>query len=164
MAEACEKFATLCLTEPGAGSDAAAIASTARRDGDRYILNGEKMWISLADYADHYLTLAMTDPVAGHRGISAFIVERAFDGVTTGAIHGKLGICAGNTGFVAFQDVFVAYEYQQLAAIGPDPMGPKRPRSGTADHLAFVVKYRSVAGADKLATARLPYDLASHVR
>ena len=102
-----EKIATYGLTEPNAGSDAAAIQTTARRDGDAYILNGEKMWISLADVADHFLIIAYTDKAKKHHGISAFIVERGFPGVTTATIHGKLGVRAGNTGSIALQDVRV---------------------------------------------------------
>ncbi len=99
------KLATYGLTEPGAGSDAAGIATTARREGDTYVLNGEKMWISLADVADQFLIIAKTDPRARHRGMSAFIVERGFPGVKTGTLHGKLGVRAGNTGFISLTDV-----------------------------------------------------------
>jgi glutaryl-CoA dehydrogenase (non-decarboxylating) len=105
-----EKIATFGLTEPGAGTDAAAIRARALRAGDHYLLNGEKMWISLADVADHFLIFAKTDPTAAHRGISAFLVERGFPGVTTGTIHGKMGIRAGNTGWISLQDVPVPLE------------------------------------------------------
>ena len=63
-----EKLATFGLTEPGVGSDAANLSTTARRDGDRYVLNGSKIWISLADTADHFLVFATVDKSAGHRG------------------------------------------------------------------------------------------------
>ncbi len=102
-----ERIATFGLTEPNAGSDVAGIQTTARRDGDDYVLNGEKMWISLADVADHFLIFAYTDKAKKHQGISAFVVEREFPGVETGTIHGKMGIRAGNTGFIALQDVHV---------------------------------------------------------
>jgi alkylation response protein AidB-like acyl-CoA dehydrogenase len=95
------------LTEPDSGTDAVAMRSTAQRDGDSYILNGEKTWISLADIADNFLVFAKTDPAAGSRGISAFIVERAWPGVASHPIHGKLGVRAGNTGSVVFHDVRV---------------------------------------------------------
>jgi glutaryl-CoA dehydrogenase (non-decarboxylating) len=104
------KVATYGLTEPGAGSDAAGIRTTAKRQGDKYILNGEKMWISLADVADHLLVIAKTEPEKRHKGMSAFIVERGFPGVVTGTIHGKLGVRAGNTGFIALQDAEVPVE------------------------------------------------------
>jgi len=102
-----EEYGAFCLTEAGAGSDVIGMSSTARRSGDRYILNGEKMWISLATKAHNFLVVAKTDPDAGHRGMTAFIVTRDMPGVTSGDIHGKLGVRAGSTGWVAFQDVEV---------------------------------------------------------
>ncbi len=104
-----EKYAGFCLTEPGAGSDVASMRSTARKDGDDYIINGEKMWISLATKAHHMLWFAKTDPDADppHDGISAFVVETDREGVTSGDIHGKLGVRAGSTGWVNCQDVRV---------------------------------------------------------
>ena len=107
-----EKIACFGLTESGAGSDVAGIVSTARRLGGDYILNGEKMWISLATRAHHALVVARTnasvpDP---HDGLSAFLVELSSPGVTTGDIHGKLGMRAGSTGWLAFQDVRVPAE------------------------------------------------------
>ncbi len=102
-----EVYGAFGLTESGAGSDVAAMASTARKVGDTYILNGEKMWISLATKATNFLVVAKTDANAGHRGMTAFIVTREMPGVTTGDIHGKLGVRAGSTGWVAMQDVEV---------------------------------------------------------
>ncbi len=105
-----ERIGTYALTEPNAGSDAAAIQTTARKEGDTYILNGEKMWISLADVADSFIIIAYTDRSQKHRGMSAFIVDRDMPGVSTGTIHGKLGVRAGNTGFISMQDVPVPAE------------------------------------------------------
>lgn len=106
-----ERWAAFGLTEPGAGSDVAAIAATARREGDVYILNGEKMWISMASLTHNFLVFARTDPRARpHEGISAFIVTREMKGVTTGDIHGKLGVRAGSTGWIAMNDVEVPVE------------------------------------------------------
>jgi alkylation response protein AidB-like acyl-CoA dehydrogenase len=104
-----EKYACFGLTEPGVGSDVAAMTSTARREGDVYILNGEKMWISLATKAHNALVVARTNPEAvdPHDGLSAFMVELNSPGVKTGDIHGKLGVRAGSTGWLAFQDVAV---------------------------------------------------------
>lgn len=102
-----EKYAGFCLTEPGAGSDVVNMRATARRAGDRYILNGEKTWISLATKAHHFLVVAKTDPDAGHHGMSAFIVTSDMPGVTTGDIHGKLGVRAGSTGWVNMENVEV---------------------------------------------------------
>ncbi|MBO9351495.1 MAG: acyl-CoA dehydrogenase family protein [Thermomicrobium sp.] len=105
-----EKLATFALTEPGAGSDAGHIQTRAVRDGDSYILNGEKMWISLANTADHFLVFATLDPALGHRGLCAFMVERGMPGLTTGSIHGKLGVRAGDTGWISLQNVRVPAE------------------------------------------------------
>jgi glutaryl-CoA dehydrogenase (non-decarboxylating) len=107
-----EKIACFGLTEPEVGSDVAGMRSTARRDGGAYILNGEKMWISLATKADHALVVARTDPDASnpHDGLTAFLVELDAPGVSRGDIHGKLGVRAGSTGWLAFQDTPVPLE------------------------------------------------------
>ena len=109
-----EKLATYGLTEPGAGSDVVGARSTARREGDEYVLNGEKMWISLAGFADNFLFFCWTDEEKqrgrDHSGMSCFIVERTMKGFTSGTIHGKLGIRAGNTGYFSLQDVRVPKE------------------------------------------------------
>lgn len=104
-----ERVAMFGLTEAGAGSDVAAMASTARRVGDEYVINGEKMWISLATKAHHILWFARTNPERPdpHDQLSAFIVETDRPGVTRGDIHGKLGLRAGSTGWVHCQDVLV---------------------------------------------------------
>jgi len=104
-----EKYAMFGLTEPGVGSDVAGMASTARRDGDHYILNGEKMWISLASKAHHILWVARTNPERPnpHDQLSAFIVDTSWPGVSRADIHGKLGVRAGSTGWVNCQDVRV---------------------------------------------------------
>jgi len=109
-----EKLSTYGLTEPGAGSDVVGARATARREGDEYVLNGEKMWISLADTADTFLFFCWTDEEKqrhrDHSGMSCFIVERGMKGFTSGTIHGKLGIRAGNTGYFSLQDVSVPKE------------------------------------------------------
>jgi glutaryl-CoA dehydrogenase (non-decarboxylating) len=105
-----EKLATFALTEPGVGTDAANLATTARRDGDAYVLNGSKLWISLADIADQFLVFASVDREKRHKGITAFVLERGMPGLSTGTIHGKLGIRAGNTGEIVMQDVRVPLE------------------------------------------------------
>jgi alkylation response protein AidB-like acyl-CoA dehydrogenase len=102
-----ENLACFGLTEPNAGSDVAGMQSTARRDGDDYILNGEKMWITLSDIADRLLVFARTDLEKGARGITAFILERGWKGLTTGTIEGKMGVHASNTGWINMSDVRV---------------------------------------------------------
>ncbi|HXG89290.1 MAG TPA: acyl-CoA dehydrogenase family protein [Vicinamibacterales bacterium] len=109
-----DKLATYGLTEPSAGSDARGIQTTAVKKGDRYILNGEKMWISLADVADHYLVFAWSDAEKKKQrdvgGISCFIVERGFKGFSSGTLKEKWGILAGNTGFFKMDDMEVPAE------------------------------------------------------
>lgn len=109
-----EKIATYGLTEPNAGSDAVGIQTTAVRQGDRYVLNGEKTWISLADVADHFLVIAWTDlekkKNRDHSGMSALLVERGFAGFSSYTLKEKWGILAGNTGGFALQDVEVPVE------------------------------------------------------
>src|SRR5215210_3462458 len=79
-----EKLACFGLTEPAAGSDVASMLTTARREGDVYVLNGQKNWISYATVADHALVFAKTDPASKHKGISACVVEREWPGVSAG--------------------------------------------------------------------------------
>ena len=103
-----EQIACFGLTEPGAGSDVAAMQTRARRDGSGdYFLSGEKMWITLADVADRFLVFAKTEPDRGARGMTAFLLERGWDGLTTGTIEGKMGVRASNTGWINMQDVRV---------------------------------------------------------
>jgi glutaryl-CoA dehydrogenase (non-decarboxylating) len=108
------RIATFGLTEPSAGSDARGIQTVAVKRGDRYLLTGEKMWISLADVADHFLVFAWSDLEKKKRrdpsGMSAFIVERAFKGFSSGTLSEKWGILAGNTGFVKMDEVEVPGE------------------------------------------------------
>lgn len=104
-----EKIGAGAFTEPGAGSDFANIRTTGKRQGDDYILNGEKMWISLASKADYALVTVrtLTETNKPSSGLTSFIVDLASPGVTTGDIHGKLGVRAGSTGWINFQDVRV---------------------------------------------------------
>jgi glutaryl-CoA dehydrogenase (non-decarboxylating) len=106
-----KKIATYGLTEPSAGSDARGIQSVAIKKGDRYVLTGEKMWISLADVADNFLVFAWSDlekkKQRDPNGISAFIIERAFKGFSSGTLKEKWGILAGNTGFFKMDEVEV---------------------------------------------------------
>ena len=108
------KIASFGLTEPSAGSDARGIESTAIRHGERYVLNGEKMWISLANVADTFLVFAWTDldkkRARDTSGMSAFIVERGWKGFSSGTLDQKWGILAGNTGFFKMDEVEVPCE------------------------------------------------------
>jgi glutaryl-CoA dehydrogenase (non-decarboxylating) len=108
------KIASYGLTEPSAGSDARGIQSVAIRKGDRFVLTGEKTWISLGDVADHFLVFAWSDLEKKRRrdpsGMSAFIVERGFKGFSSGTLKEKWGILAGNTGFFKMDEVEVPVE------------------------------------------------------
>ena len=104
------KIAAYCVTEPGAGSDVASIQTTAVRDGDHYILNGQKMWITGAGQADWFFVLAYTDKSAGYKGMSAFIVESSWDGVSLGKKENNMGQRASDTRAVIFDDVHIPVE------------------------------------------------------
>src|SRR5215831_9173986 len=108
------KIAGYGLTEPGAGSDVRGLQTTAVKKGDRWLISGEKSWISLADVADNFLVFAWTDQDKKKQrdpnGISAFIVERTFKGFSSGPMKEKWGIRAGNTGFFKMDEVEVPAE------------------------------------------------------
>ncbi|MCI0772905.1 MAG: acyl-CoA dehydrogenase family protein [Chloroflexi bacterium] len=107
-----EKIGCGAFSEPGMGSDVANIQTTAKLDGSDYVLNGEKMWISLASKADYALLTARTDfePERPTDALSCFIVDLKSKGVSTGDIKGKLGVRAGSTGWISLQDVRVPKE------------------------------------------------------
>ncbi len=112
MPELCaaEKLAAWCLTEPGSGSDASGMKTTAIRKGDHYILNGSKIFITQGSVGDVYVVLAKTDPDKGTKGISAFIVEAGWDGVEHGPGMHKLGMNSSDTTEVFFENVKVPAE------------------------------------------------------
>jgi glutaryl-CoA dehydrogenase (non-decarboxylating) len=106
-----EKLGCFGLTEPAAGSDVAAMLSTAIKQPDgSYRLNGQKSWISYATEAHYGLVFAKTDPAAAHKGISAFIIEMDWDGIEARRIPNKLGIWAGSTGELFFDNVEIPAE------------------------------------------------------
>ncbi len=102
--------ASYCLSEPHAGSDVASMSTRAVRDGDDYVLRGRKTWITNAGVSDLYTVFAKTDPAAGHRGISAFVVERDFPGFSIGKLEHKMGVRGSPTGEVLLDDVRVPAE------------------------------------------------------
>src|ERR671926_525965 len=99
-----EWLAAYALTEPGSGSDSAAMRTEARREGDEYVLNCSKRFITNAGVAELYTVFAKTDPSAGHSGISAFVVEASAPGFEVGRIEPKMGIKGSTTGEVFFND------------------------------------------------------------
>jgi acyl-CoA dehydrogenase len=104
------QYASFCLTEPGAGSDAGGIATTAKREGDSYIINGRKCFMTNGSYATQYTVFASTDRSKGHKGLSAFVVPRSLSGVSVGKKEDKMGQRASDTADVLFEDVKVPVE------------------------------------------------------
>jgi alkylation response protein AidB-like acyl-CoA dehydrogenase len=105
-----EGMFSYCLSEPEAGSDAANMKTRAVRDGDSFVLNGTKRWITNAGESEFYTVMAVTDPEAGSRGISAFVVEKADDGLSFGAAEKKMGIKGSPTREVYFDNVRIPAE------------------------------------------------------
>jgi glutaryl-CoA dehydrogenase (non-decarboxylating) len=108
------QIATFGLTEPAAGSDVRGIQTVAVKTGDRYVLTGEKMWISLADVANNFLVVAWSDlekkKLRDPSGLTAFLVERKFKGFSSGTLKEKWGILAGNTGYFKMDEMDVPEE------------------------------------------------------
>ncbi|MFD2044394.1 acyl-CoA dehydrogenase [Ornithinibacillus salinisoli] len=105
-----EALGAYALSEPGAGSDVASMRTTAKRDGDHYILNGSKVWITNGGVADIYVVFAKTDTDAKHKGISAFIVEKGTEGFTFGKKEKKLGIRSSPTTELIFENCRIPKE------------------------------------------------------
>ncbi|XP_012579300.1 PREDICTED: short/branched chain specific acyl-CoA dehydrogenase, mitochondrial [Condylura cristata] len=104
---ATEKLGSFCLSEAGAGSDSFALKTRADKKGDYYVINGSKMWISSAEYADLFLVMANVDPAAGYKGITCFIVDRGTEGLQVGKPENKMGIRASSTCPLTFENVKV---------------------------------------------------------
>jgi acyl-CoA dehydrogenase len=143
------KLASFCLTEPEAGSDVSAMRTTAVRRGDKYVINGSKVFISNGGYADWYTVYAKTDTDAGHRGISAFVVPRD-DTVTVDKHEDKMGLRASNTAAISFNETEVPAEN----LLGDENHGFK---------LAMMTLDRSRPGVAAMATgiARAAFEFAT---
>jgi alkylation response protein AidB-like acyl-CoA dehydrogenase len=107
---ATEKVGAYCLSEAGSGSDAFGLKSTAKEDGDHFVLNGSKLWITNANEADIFLVFANINPDEGYRGITAFVVERDMEGFSVSKKENKLGIRASSTCEILLEDVRVPKE------------------------------------------------------
>ncbi len=144
-----ERLAAFGLTEAGAGSDVGAMATTARKEGGHYVLNGTKQWISNGGEAEIYTVFAMTDPGKGARGCSAFIVEKGTPGFTFGKKENKMGIRANSTRELVFEDCAVPAE---------NLLG----REGTGFITAMKVfdKSRPMVGAQAVGVARGAFEVA----
>ncbi|MBU0550789.1 acyl-CoA dehydrogenase family protein [Myxococcota bacterium] len=136
------------VTEPNAGSDVAALRTTAVRKGDVYVLNGEKMWITNAGKSDWFFVLAKTDPEAGHRGMTGFIVDADSPGVKVGRKEWNMGQRASDTRGILFEDV----EVPVANRLGEEGMGFKI-AMGAFDHTRPLV----AAGAVGLARAAMEH-------
>ena len=134
-----EAMFSYCLSEPEAGSDAAAMTTQAIRDGDGYVLNGVKRWITNAGVSDYYTVFAVTDPAKGTDGISAFVVQRSDPGVSFGAPEKKLGIRGSPTREVYLDGVRVGAERM----IGPEGSG-FRTAMLTLDHTRVTIAAQAV--------------------
>jgi alkylation response protein AidB-like acyl-CoA dehydrogenase len=148
-----EKIGCGAFTEPGTGSDVANIQTTAKKDGSDFVLNGEKMWISLASKADYALLTARTDfePERPSDALSSFVLDLKSKGVTTGDIKGKLGVRAGSTGWISLQDVRVPND----SLIGEEGEGFKITMSGFDSG-----RYTVAAGATGLIRACMEASVA----
>ncbi len=143
-------FAAYCVTEPDAGSDVAGIKTMARRVGDDYVINGEKMWITGASKSSWYFVLAYTDTSLGHRGMSAFIVPSDLPGIEIGAKEWNMGQRASDTRSVIFNDVVVPKDF----LLGKENGGWKL-AMGAFDHTRPIV----ASGAVGLARAAMEYSI-----
>ena len=142
-----EYLAAFCLTEPQAGSDAAGQKTTAVRDGDEYVINGSKQWITNGDVAGYYTLFCMTDKSRGIKGISAFVVEKGTPGMTIGKHEKKLGIRGSSTVELYFENMRVPAENR----LGEE---------GTGFFLAMKVldRARPTIGAEALGIAQSAFD------
>jgi alkylation response protein AidB-like acyl-CoA dehydrogenase len=141
--------ASYCLSEPNSGSDAASMTTRAVRDGDQWILNGRKAWITSAGISHLYTVFAKTDPAAGHRGISAFAVEHDRPGLSVGKLEHKIGLRGSPTGEIVLEDVTV-------------PAGNLIGELGRGFHYALEAldASRPVVGAQALGIAQGALDVA----
>jgi alkylation response protein AidB-like acyl-CoA dehydrogenase len=137
-----EAMASYCLSEPEAGSDVAAMRTRAERDGDDYLINGVKRWITNAGVSDFYTVFAVTDPAARTRGISAFVLEKADPGVSFGAPEKKLGIKGSPTREVYFDNVRIPAE-RRIGAEGTGFVTAMK----TLDHTRITIAAQAIGVA-----------------
>lgn len=148
---AAEKVGAYCLSESGSGSDAFALKCSAKEDGDSYILNGTKLWITNASEADIFLVFANIDPNLGYKGITCFIVQRGMDGFSVSKKEDKLGIRASSTCELTFEDVRVPKK-NILGEVG----------KGYKVAIETLNEGRIGIGAQMIGIAQASYDAAIH--
>jgi alkylation response protein AidB-like acyl-CoA dehydrogenase len=142
--------ASYCLSEADAGSDVSGMRTKAVRDGDNYVLTGRKLWITNASISDFYTVFAKTDPEAGHRGISCFVVEKDFPGFSVSKLEHKMGVRGSPTGEIVLDECSVPAEN----LIG-------EPGRGFAYAMGALDRSRPLVGAQALGIATGALDLAT---
>jgi acyl-CoA dehydrogenase len=150
-----QRIGCFCLTEPEAGSDAAAVRTTAVRDGDSYLLNGEKIWITNADIADYFTVMATVDRSLGSRGLTAFWIERDTPGLRVGRLEPKMGLHGTQVAEVVFEDCRVPAS----AVLGREGEGFKLAMR-VLDHGRLSIAASSVGAAERLLEAMLDHATA----
>lgn len=150
------RLGAMCLTEPDAGSDVANIQTTATRDGDEYVLNGEKQFITNGNIADLHVVFATEDRSKGWGGISAFVVPKGTSGLEEGTTWKKMGIRASHTANVVFNDCRIPAEYKLG---GPSKSGGSA-GPGAMGALMTLERTRPVVGAYAVGIGRAAYEYA----
>jgi butyryl-CoA dehydrogenase len=138
-----QKLGAWCLTEPGSGSDAGAMKTTAVKKGDRWVINGSKNFITHGTYGDTYIIMAKTDASKGTKGITAFVAEKGWKGLNIGKKEDKLGMRASDTTSLSFENLEIPEE-NILGEVG----------SGFSDALKILDRGRAVIGALALGIGR----------
>jgi acyl-CoA dehydrogenase len=156
------KLGAYAVTEAGAGSDVKSLRTTARRDGDEWVLNGTKIFISNGGIADVTVAVATVDPELGHRGHASFVIPKGTPGLSAGKKEDKLGIRASHTGEVVFEDCRIPMEYL-LGGLEKLEKKLERARSGestgrSSGALATFEMTRPLVGASALGIARAAYE------
>jgi acyl-CoA dehydrogenase len=143
------KVAAMALSEPSTGSDISGLSSTARKDGNHYVINGHKQWITNGQSASVYVVWAQTDPSAGRAGVRGFIVTRGTPGLVPGRKETKLGIRASETAQVHFEDCRVHEDMM---------LGKNQPSEGLGDTKKMLDSTRPAVGAQGVGIARAAYE------
>jgi acyl-CoA dehydrogenase len=147
-----ERIGCFCLTEPEAGSDAAAVRTTAKRDGDAYVLSGEKIWITNADIADYFTVMATVDRSLGSKGLTAFWIERGTPGLRVGRVEPKMGLHGTQVAEVLLDDCRVPTS----AVLGREGEGFKLAMR-VLDHGRLSIAASSVGAAERLLEAMVEH-------
>jgi acyl-CoA dehydrogenase len=150
-----ERIGCFCLTEPEAGSDAASVRTTAVRDGDEYVLNGNKIWITNADIAHYFTVMTTVDRSKGSKGLTAFCLERDTPGLRVGRYDHKMGLRGTQVAEVFFEDCRVP----ESARLGPEGEGFKLAMQ-VLDHGRLSIAASSVGAADRLLEAMVDHALS----